>query len=80
MNGQLDLAIAEALEKVAQYGYKSDQVDLKDVMLAGFGHIAGKIEQRPAPWLQLDGKKALAAGAAVGAFIVGLAQALQVLF
>ena len=79
MNGQLDLAMSEAAEKVARLGYASAEVDLKDVMLAGLGHISEKIEQRTFS-VKIDGKKAMAAGAVVGAFIVGLAQAVRELF
>ncbi len=60
-NGQMKKAIEEAADRVSKYGYKSDDIDTKDVLLAGLGYVAEEVGKRSA-LVRVEGKKFFIAG------------------
>ncbi len=76
-NRQMTSAIRAATERVMAYGYRDHQkVTDRDVMLAGFGHVAEQLADRTFV-LKLEGKKSFALGGVLGGLIVGIIPALQ---
>lgn len=72
---QLKNAIDAATSRLMEQGTAS--ADLKDIMLAGFGYLAERMDSRTVI-LKLDSKKAFAAGAALGGGIAaGIATVLR---
>ncbi len=68
---QLECAIAEANRRMAASGYQN--VDQTDLLLAGFGYLATKME-RQGVVIKLTGKLPFAIAAAVGGLVVGAIQ------
>ena len=70
---QIQQAIEEAQERVAQFGYKSQQVDTRDVLFAGLGYLAQKIEGQKAA-LRLSGRWTFLLGTMLGGLLGGFTQ------
>ena len=58
---QMQRAIEEATEKVAREGYASAEVGQKEVILAGLGYVASRLDQR-LTLVRVDGKRWFWAG------------------
>jgi hypothetical protein len=74
-NVQMKKAIEEAKATVAEYGYKGKEVDTRDVLLAGFGYLADKLDAHTII-LRFGSKKAGAATVGLGSGIFAVLGAL----
>lgn len=66
-------AIDDATERVAKNGYQ--RATSKDVMLAGFGYLAERLERGTTARIELSGRLLFPTGVILGGIIIGIAQA-----
>jgi len=72
---QMEGAIKSAQERVAEHGYRDTRlVSDRDVMLAGFGYMADRMENNTLH-IRLEGKRFFAVGMMVGGIVIGVVQA-----